>query len=120
LCKFFPDENGDSSETWAPVIIDTTTITKRIKDKRIYRDNDGFEDKSNKDSNKRNRSLIAHSKSKAQEDLCTEDTSKIKPKAVITNTLGLHKNSSRHKPYDIVSAAFEDAELGQFEQCDGE
>ena len=51
--------------------------------------------------------------------MSTEDTSKIKPKVVITNTLGLYNNSSKHKPYDIVSAAFEDAELGQFEQTDG-
>ena len=119
FCKYFPDENGDSSETWAPVIIDTTTIAKRIDHKRIYGENAEFEDESNKNSLEGNRALIAHSESEAQENLCTEDTSKIQHKVVITNTLGLHNNSSRHKPYDIVSAAFEDAELGQFEQSVG-
>ena len=63
--------------------------------------------------------LITHSGTDDQDEMSNENTSNVSSKMVITNKIGLHNNSTRHKPYDIVSAAFEDAQLGQFEECGG-
>ena len=83
------DENGDNSSTPAPMVIDATTLEE-------------------------NRNLLSHSGTELQGDLGNGAESKAASNVAKKNR-GIHINSANSKPFDIVSAAFADAEIEQFD-----
>ena len=118
------DENGDSSTTWTPMIVNARTLAQSMGETQVHDGQDVSVGESNSESFEEERELmmepssISHPSSELKQDLSDRRTSK-SASTVITKTTSVHTNSSKFKPIDIVSAAFADAELDQFDPSEG-
>ena len=118
------DENGDSSATWSPMIVDARTLAQSMAETQLYDGQEVSVSEENSESFEEGRALsmesgsISHSGSELKQDLSERRASK-STSMVITKNPSVHNHSSKFKPIDIVSAAFEHAELDQFDPSDG-
>jgi hypothetical protein len=110
---------GDRSATWSPMIVDARTLAQSMAETQNY---DGQEVSVGEENSEcallMESGSISHSGSELKQDLSERRASK-STSTVITKKPSVHNHSSRFKPIDIVSAAFEHAELDQFDPSDG-
>ena len=120
---FSIDDSGNNSSTWAPTIIDARTLAQSMGKTQVYGGTEVSVDKSNtvcfeeEPTLLGKSSFISYSVSGANQDPSEGKSSK-STSAMITKTPSSQNESSNFKSIDIVSAAFADAELDQFDPND--
>ena len=115
------EENGDVSDSWKPLIVETSTLPQKTGQKLFSSGKEQNVIQVSSKTMKESSYLLHHSEvetvgNNVSNKTAARESSATPSMKTITN---IHNNGAKPKPFDIVSAAFADAELETFDPSDG-
>ena len=113
------EENGDVSDTWKPLIVETSTLPQKTGQKLFSSGKEQNVIQVSSKTMKESSYLLHHSEVETFGNNISNKTAARESSATPSMKTNIHNNGAKPKPLDIVSAAFADAELESFDPSDG-
>ena len=115
------EENGDVSDTWKPLIVETSTLPQKTGQKLFSSGKEHNAIPVSSKAMKESSYLLHHSEVETVGNNISNKTAARESSATssMKTIPNIHNNGAKPKPFDIVSAAFADAELESFDPSDG-